>query len=166
MHAVVAVVVIRERYYLSPVDRSRTRQNQRMVRRRRLGSRRSLFVDVRTGIAELQYYRAHVSIHHGRLRCTSNGYNAILIIPGPSCDQCHVHRSPHTYRLEPSSHGRDVQPQLEDARRLPRRFFDHARDVLSNPYLSSFPPPCSPTLFRTTSVPQSSANRRRRTFAP
>ncbi|KAJ8584658.1 hypothetical protein M405DRAFT_826346 [Rhizopogon salebrosus TDB-379] len=42
----------------------------------------------------------------------------------------------------------------------------HEMVLLSNPYLSSFPPPCSPTLFRITSVPQSSANRRRRTFAP
>ncbi|KAJ8580148.1 hypothetical protein M405DRAFT_834839 [Rhizopogon salebrosus TDB-379] len=39
-------------------------------------------------------------------------------------------------------------------------------EMFSNPCLSSFPPPCSPTLFRITSVPQSSANRQRRTFAP
>jgi hypothetical protein len=128
---------------------------------------------------------AFITKYYERFRCTSNGYNAIVIIPGQSCHQCHVpHRSPHTYRLEPSSYCRNVQPQLEDARRLPRHFFAHARDgalsasqligifanicasVLSNPYLSSFPPPWSPTLFRITSVPQSSANRRRRTFAP
>ncbi|KAJ8585460.1 hypothetical protein M405DRAFT_409482 [Rhizopogon salebrosus TDB-379] len=47
---------------------------------------------------------------------------------------------------------------------------------MSNPYLSSFPSPCSPTLAMITSVPQSSVacislpssstNRRRRTFGP
>jgi hypothetical protein len=115
--------------YFSPVDHSRTWQNQRMVQRRR-----------------------------------SPGYRRL-----PSCSTSTELTSAFIMKY----YGR-----------LPRRFFGHARDgalsasqlidifaticapVLSNPYLSFFPPPCSPTLFRITSVPQSCANRRRRTFAP